>query len=478
MAGHGALTAAVALAAALVSAPAQETPASPSAATSLREALLLIARRADPAAELGPVRAQLDVWEIELRERMAAVPDARARARLVADFFFAEPLLAAGRNLADPALLHVHHVLAGREGHCLSLSAIVLAVGERLRLPLHGVASPRHFFLRWDDGKVRLNIETTERGAARDDDFYRSQGITPAAEKEGLWLRNLDRKEVIAHLLNNEGYVLWSRGEAEPARENFQAALALHPRLLEARLNLGIALATAGDEDGAREHFAHVLRFMPADAPTWFNRSLAALRAGDTPEALEAMEKAVGLDPGSPHLVQGREAVLAAVLGPGRWEGHQRTLGDRALAFRKAGRLRAGLLGSYFDNPRLNGVPVERVDRDLRFEWRYEPPHPRLPADRISIRWDGWLELPAGGVHTFSTVVNDGVRVWIDGVRIIDDWKENEGALDQESLTLVAGMHSVRIEYFEAERFAGITFQVQRRGDSRPLPPTCYHHVR
>src|SRR5262249_26857577 len=164
---------------------------------------------------------------------------------------------------------------------------IVLATTERLGLPVHGVASPRHFFVRWDDGTTRINIETTEGGAERPDAFYREQGISQEAESEGLYLRNLDRRETIAHLLNNEGYILWRRGDAKGAEDRFERALALDPRLVEAWLNLGVVAADRGETEAAGARFAKVLRFLPKDAPTLFNRSLASLHAGRFAEALE-----------------------------------------------------------------------------------------------------------------------------------------------------------------------------------------------
>lgn len=425
---------------------------------------------------MGPVRAQLDVWALEVKEALEGATSSRARAEALGRHFFGKPLLSASPDLADPENFYVHRVLAGRQGHCLSLSAIVLAVGEKLGLPLAGVASPRHFFVRWDDGTTRLNIETTDGGALRDDAFYRDQGIPAEAEKEGLYLRSLGTPEVIAHLLNNEGYILWRRGDAGRAEERFNAAIALQPKLVEAHINLGVAAGARGDSAAAGEHFSRVLRWLPGDALTLLNRSLASLHADRTEDALADIEAAAGLDPKSPWVAHGREAVLSSVLRPENWGRHQDRVLARSAELRRKGALKPGLSAAFFAGMELEREVARRVDREVRFEWRWSEPHPGVPADRFSARWEGFVDLPSDGVWTFFTVANDGVRLWVDGVRIIDDWKLNEGALDRESLTLKAGLHPLRLEYFECERFAGITLQVKRADQDRPLPAGALFH--
>jgi len=66
----------------------------------------------------------------------------------------------------DPNSLFLHTVIDKKEGYCLSLSILYLSIGERLGLPLHGVVVPGHFFVRYDDGRVRFNIETTSNGGS------------------------------------------------------------------------------------------------------------------------------------------------------------------------------------------------------------------------------------------------------------------------------------------------------------------------
>ena len=75
-------------------------------------------------------------------------------------------------NADNPEDLFLHTVLDQRRGYCLSLSILYLSLAERLGLPIYGVVVPGHFFVRYDDGKVRFNIEATNRGRSLPDEYY------------------------------------------------------------------------------------------------------------------------------------------------------------------------------------------------------------------------------------------------------------------------------------------------------------------
>lgn len=79
------------------------------------------------------------------------------------------------------------------------------------------------------------------------------------------------------------------------------------------------------------------------------------------------------------------------------------------------------LSASYFTNRWLHGSAVlTRVDASINFVW------PTFITDSskdfVSVRWVGYV-LPAfSETYTFFMQVNDGVKVWLDGVVIIDQF--------------------------------------------------------
>jgi len=60
------------------------------------------------------------------------------------------------------------------------------------------------------------------------------------------------------------------------------------------------------------------------------------------------------------------------------------------------------------------------------------------------------LTVPEGGEHTFRLTSDDGSRLWIDGELVVDhDGLHGEEAKDG-AVTLTAGAHDLRVEFFEA----------------------------
>jgi hypothetical protein len=45
-----------------------------------------------------------------------------------------------------------------------------------------------------------------------------------------------------------------------------------------------------------------------------------------------------------------------------------------------------------------------------------------MPVDGFSVRWRGWVTAPISGTYTFAMTTDDGVRLWIDGQQLIDEW--------------------------------------------------------
>ena len=104
--------------------------------------------------------------------------------------------------------------------------------------------------------------------------------------------------------------------------------------------------------------------------------------------------------------------------------------------------------GEYFGNVALSGSPsLIRNDKGIDFSWGGSAPAPGLPADRFSVRWTRQLHFPAGS-YRFFVEVDDGVRVWVDGLLLIDQWHDGVGSY-RGDLYLSEGTHTVRMEMYE-----------------------------
>jgi YVTN family beta-propeller protein len=109
-----------------------------------------------------------------------------------------------------------------------------------------------------------------------------------------------------------------------------------------------------------------------------------------------------------------------------------------------------GLLGQYFSNMSLSGPLTQQVIEAPYFNWGTAAPAPGLPAVSYSVRWTGSIEALATGPTQISTVSDDGVRVWIGNVLVIDDWTDHAPTTDTATLNWIAGQHyPITVEYYQ-----------------------------
>ncbi len=124
--------------------------------------------------------------------------------------------------------------------------------------------------------------------------------------------------------------------------------------------------------------------------------------------------------------------------------------------------------GDYFNNPTLAGNPAfTRNDPSVTFDWGNGSPDPRLSADGFSARWTRRLYFDAG-LYRFTVRVDDGARVFVNGVLVIDEWRDGSARDVSTDLTLSAGDHDLRVEYYERSGVASIQLSYARL----LLPPT------
>ncbi len=113
----------------------------------------------------------------------------------------------------------------------------------------------------------------------------------------------------------------------------------------------------------------------------------------------------------------------------------------------------SGLRAEYFSNKELKGGPVlTRIDREVDFDWGMMNPVAGVPADDFSARWTGKLVPAMTGKYRFGAVADDGVRVYLDGKLIAEDWTEHAPATVTGEVTLEAGKsYDIRMEYYESK---------------------------
>ena len=106
--------------------------------------------------------------------------------------------------------------------------------------------------------------------------------------------------------------------------------------------------------------------------------------------------------------------------------------------------------GSYYSNMTLSGSPVlVRQDAALNFNWGGGSPGPGVPGTNWSAKWDSSQYAPYSGNYTITVTADDGVRVWVDGNLIIDQWHDQPPTSYSATGYLNAGWHNIHVEYYQ-----------------------------
>lgn len=122
--------------------------------------------------------------------------------------------------------------------------------------------------------------------------------------------------------------------------------------------------------------------------------------------------------------------------------------------------------GQYWNNRYLSGNPVstrnyERIDMN----WGTKGPGGGVNSTDFSARYSRSRYLNAG-LYRFYVTVDDGVRVWIDGILIIDQWHDSSPVTYSATRQLSAGTHTFKIDYYQHKGGAQVKFWPEQVGVS------------
>lgn len=138
-----------------------------------------------------------------------------------------------------------------------------------------------------------------------------------------------------------------------------------------------------------------------------------------------------------------------------------------------------GLYGRYYDNINLSGSAdgYSRIDSQIAFNWSGVEPISGRGTQNYSVRWTGYLKFPYGGLIKFRTRSDDGIRVWVDGISVVDEWREYSVYVGiwQWTTTLVANEEKpITIEYFQGGGDAAVYLEYETLSGVWEIVPSGY----
>jgi lysophospholipase L1-like esterase len=136
----------------------------------------------------------------------------------------------------------------------------------------------------------------------------------------------------------------------------------------------------------------------------------------------------------------------------------------------------SGLAGAYCKGRDLAEPAIVRVDAGINF-----PTGPSgvdgIGAENFSVRWSGTLDAPADGAYTIAATADDGVRLWLDGQLVIDQWKDQAPTEYMAQVQLKAGQPAdLVLEYYQGGGGAAITLAWSGPGLAKEVIPAARLH--
>lgn len=104
----------------------------------------------------------------------------------------------------------------------------------------------------------------------------------------------------------------------------------------------------------------------------------------------------------------------------------------------------------YYKNQNLENSPasIRCENWPIMHDWGSGGPGTDIGVDHFSARWTGTAYIESGD-YTFIALADDGIRVWLDGILIIDAWKDQPPTEYRTTRYVNSGMHDVKVEYYE-----------------------------
>jgi Mannosylglycerate hydrolase MGH1-like glycoside hydrolase domain/PA14 domain len=122
-----------------------------------------------------------------------------------------------------------------------------------------------------------------------------------------------------------------------------------------------------------------------------------------------------------------------------------------------------GFEGVYYRDEKLQTPASSHHAATLNFNWDGQSPLAGVPATHWSARWKGTLTPPKTGVYQFVASADDGVRVFVNGRLVMEDWSVHPARIKTADVRLSRNQAvPIVMEYFQADGGSQLDFSVQR----------------
>ncbi|MES2732525.1 MAG: glycoside hydrolase family 9 protein [Bacteroidota bacterium] len=131
-----------------------------------------------------------------------------------------------------------------------------------------------------------------------------------------------------------------------------------------------------------------------------------------------------------------------------------------------------GLTAQYFNGQNFTTSVLTRKDANINFNWGLGSPAAGVNVDGYSVRWTGQIKPRNTGTYTFHITSDNGRRVWVNNVLIIDKWVDDWDVEYTGTIALTADQKvNIKVEYFENFGGANAKLEWSGAGQAREVIP-------
>ena len=273
--------------------PALAVHANEPAQPTLFDAFLAVDIQFLDAAQIPAARSAFEALVRKASPCGTGVEPSQERAGCVVDALFASGELETVAEPGDPESSTVTSALVARRGNCAGLTALVLAVAERVNVPMEAIVFPSHVVVRAPGSDDHV-FELLQRGARLPMTQLRSQ-----LGAEGAHDTRVRSEAFPAFYLDNFAVRFSEAGNGDRAEALFQSAIEAAPRVSRIRSDYGTFLLGKNRFALAKDQLQRAVRLDSRNAPAWVNLGVVLARLGDTAGAVRCFKRALRYDAGN-----------------------------------------------------------------------------------------------------------------------------------------------------------------------------------
>ena len=137
-----------------------------------------------------------------------------------------------------------------------------------------------------------------------------------------------------------------------------------------------------------------------------------------------------------------------------------------------------GIRGDYYEGTDFERYVLSRRDARIAFDWGQQPPAAGMPAENFSVRWTGWLLPPVSGRYVFHVTVDDGIRIWVNDKRILNEWRGQAVSNYTAAVELTGNRpYRLRIDYCQYSMDTRVVVTWERPEAPLKTPPASWHNL-